>query len=96
MTQACAFLTLSYIVDKNEAHKFSVNEDSLNTLLTLLTQSLTDANHRASVSDISFSALELVQGVEQLAINDNNKILIVEKGGIDLLGTITAGQLFIG
>ena len=88
VTQACAFLTLSYIVDKHEAHKFSVNEDSLNTLLTLLKQALTDANHRASVNNISFSALELVQGVEQLAINDNNKILIAEKGGIDLLGQL--------
>ena len=92
LVQTVAFLALSYIVDTNDAHKLSANDGCLDTLLGLLKNSLASTRHQALACGehgvTSFESLEIVQGLEHLAINDNNKKLIAEKGGISIVGQL--------
>ncbi|XP_030853859.1 uncharacterized protein LOC115929289 [Strongylocentrotus purpuratus] len=84
--QAHAFLALSFIVDKSEIHKISLNEPCLKFLLLALKSAMSEPDGRSRVG--SYSTLEVLQGLNQLAINDCNKLLIVKLGGIDVLERI--------
>nr|XP_054756892.1 uncharacterized protein LOC129262950 [Lytechinus pictus] len=98
LTQTIAYMTLAKLVKKEEADKLSTNTKCIVSLLSLLKKCLSNPDHKAStrrqtskknfVTVISLNAEELVQSVEDLAINDNNKKLIVTKGGIPLLGQL--------
>ena len=79
--QADAYLVLSYIVEKSESHKLRLNRSCVEFLLGVLDQALEGPARRA----YKYSALEITQGIHQLSINDNNKRLIVEYGGLLLL-----------
>ncbi|XP_030846520.1 uncharacterized protein LOC115926145 [Strongylocentrotus purpuratus] len=82
--QADAFLALSYIVDKSEVHKISLNEPCLKFLLLTLKSAMSEPGRRFH----GYSTLEVLQGLNQLAINDCNKLLIVKLSGIDVLERI--------
>ena len=98
LTQTIAFTTLAKLVKKEEADKLSTNYTCIVSLLSLLKKCLSNSNHKAKtrrqsskknvVNVISIKAEELVQSVDDLAINDNNKRLIVEKGGIPILAKL--------
>eukprot|EP00057_Strongylocentrotus_purpuratus_P005592 XP_003731334.1 PREDICTED: uncharacterized protein LOC100894123 [Strongylocentrotus purpuratus] len=95
IVQACAFMSLSYMVDKEEADKLTTNSACVDNLLSLLRQSLENVEHKIRITrstgtdafrrGFTLSAIELVQGIEQLAINDENKRLIAENDGIAIL-----------
>ncbi|XP_072182352.1 uncharacterized protein [Diadema setosum] len=105
--QTCAFLTMSYVIRKDESHKVSLNEKCLATLLTLLRRALYShkKDHKITFSVqetetsigacMSFSALELIQGIEQLAINDDNKALIAKKDGISIIGKMLGDRFSV-
>ncbi|XP_030848994.1 uncharacterized protein LOC115918878 [Strongylocentrotus purpuratus] len=98
LTQTIAFMTLAKLVKKEEADKLSTNYTCIVSLLSLLKKCLADRDHKAQtrrqtskkniVTIISLNAEELLQAVDDLAINDNNKRLIVEKGGIPILSKL--------
>ncbi|XP_003731304.1 uncharacterized protein LOC100887968 [Strongylocentrotus purpuratus] len=98
LIQTIAFMTLAKLVKKEEADKLSTNYTCIVSLLLLLEKSLSDPTHKVEtirqsskkngVCVICLSAEELVQSVDDLAINDNNKQLIVEKGGIHILSKL--------
>ncbi|XP_030842406.1 uncharacterized protein LOC105439385 [Strongylocentrotus purpuratus] len=88
--QAIAFLALSYIVDKSEVHKISLNEPCLKFLLHALRSAMNEPDGRSRV--YFYSTFEVLQGLNQLAINDCNKILIVKLGWIDVLERILVDE----
>eukprot|EP00057_Strongylocentrotus_purpuratus_P014006 XP_011668480.1 PREDICTED: uncharacterized protein LOC105440240 [Strongylocentrotus purpuratus] len=96
VTQIKAFTTLGKLVKKEEADKLSTNYACIVLLLSLLCECLSNPEHESKLSResrhhlqvITLSAEELVQSVDDLAINDNNKRLIVEKGGIPILAKL--------
>nr|XP_054756891.1 uncharacterized protein LOC129262949 [Lytechinus pictus] len=98
LTQTIAFMTLAKLVKKEEADKLSTNTKCIFFLLSLLRKCLSNRDHKSSikrqtskkdtVTIVSLDAEELVKSVEDLAINDNNKKLIVTEGGIPLLGKL--------
>ena len=79
--QADAFLTLSYIIEKTESDKITLNESCVKFLLASLAAALENDERRGS----GYSVLEITQGIRHLAINDDNKRLIERLGGIPLL-----------
>ncbi|XP_041480874.1 uncharacterized protein LOC121428360 [Lytechinus variegatus] len=87
--QADAFLALSYIVDKSEVHKISLNEPCLNFILLALESAMSAQDWEDA---FGYSTLELLQGLNQLAINDSNKLLIVNLGGKEILERILTGK----
>ena len=82
--QSFALLSLAYIIDKSDAYKISLNKSCTKFLLNALKEALDDQDRRGE----GYSVEELVQGLHQLAINDNNKRLIAEHGGIPLLESV--------
>ena len=81
LIQSFALLSLAYIIDKSDANKISLNKSCTQFLLNALKKALDNPDRHEDV----FGVEELVQGLNQLAINDNNKRLIAEHGGIPLL-----------
>eukprot|EP00057_Strongylocentrotus_purpuratus_P017973 XP_011672447.1 PREDICTED: uncharacterized protein LOC105442224 [Strongylocentrotus purpuratus] len=98
LTQTMAFMTLAKLVKKEEADKLSTNYTCIVSLLSLLKKCLSNPDHKAESrrksskekigKSIIIHAEELVKSVDDLAINDNNKRLIVEKGGIPILAKL--------
>ena len=98
LAQAVAFMTLAKLVRKEEAYTLSINYSCIVSLILLLNKCISDPEHKAKTTRqssmknlatvITLNAEELVQSVDDLAINDNNKRLIVEKGGIPILAKL--------
>ncbi|XP_038078512.1 uncharacterized protein LOC119745902 isoform X2 [Patiria miniata] len=88
---ACTFLivrvqcllTLSYIINEEESEKITASDGSIDTLLTWIREGLRTKNHKTK--KFGFSVEELMIGLNNLALNDNNKVNIVQKGGLDPL-----------
>ncbi|XP_030843690.1 uncharacterized protein LOC105447546 [Strongylocentrotus purpuratus] len=87
--QADAFLALSYIVDKLEAHRLALNEPCVKFLMVHMKSSMSKSKKKPP-SRYHYSALEITKGINQLAVNESNKLLIAELGGLDLLMRILA------
>lgn len=87
--QADAFLALSYIVDKLEAHRLTLNEPCVKFLMVHMKSSMSKSKKKPP-SRYHYSALEITKGINQLAVNESNKLLIAELGGLDLLMKILA------
>ena len=98
LTQTIAFTTLARLVKKEEADKLSTNYTCIVSLLSLLKKCLYNHDHTADITrnsskknvltGITIHAEELVQSLSDLAINDTNKRLIVENGGIQILAKL--------
>eukprot|EP00057_Strongylocentrotus_purpuratus_P013055 XP_011667529.1 PREDICTED: uncharacterized protein LOC105439818 [Strongylocentrotus purpuratus] len=98
LTRITAFMALAKLVKKEEADKLSINYTCIASLLSLLKKCLSNPDHKAQMSrqtskknfakSIVFNAEELVQSVTDLVINDDNKRLIVEQGGIPILAKL--------
>ena len=82
--QSHVLLSLAYIIDKSDIKKISLNKLCTKFLLNALKKALDDPDRRGE----GYGVEELVQGIHQLAINDNNKRLIAEHGGIPLLESV--------
>ncbi|XP_022083194.1 uncharacterized protein LOC110975222 [Acanthaster planci] len=76
-------LTLSYIINEEESEKITASDGSIDTLLTWIREALRTKNHKTK--RFGFSVEELMIGLNNLALNDNNKVKIVQKGGLDPL-----------
>lgn len=87
--QADAFLVLSYIVDKLETHRLALNEPCVKFLMVHMKSSMSKSKKKLP-SRYHYSALEITKGINQLAVNESNKLLIAELGGLDLLMKILA------
>eukprot|EP00057_Strongylocentrotus_purpuratus_P014007 XP_011668481.1 PREDICTED: uncharacterized protein LOC105440241 [Strongylocentrotus purpuratus] len=98
LTQSKSFMILAKLVKKEEADKLSADYICILTLLSKLKECLSNPEHETKtsrktsdkniVSVISDSAEELVQAVDDLTINDNNKRLVVEHEGIPILAKL--------
>ena len=87
-TQSQVLLSLAYVIDKSDSHKISLNKSCTKFLLNKLKKALENPDRRGE----GYSVEELVQGLHQLAINDNNKRLIADHGGIPLLESVLIGD----
>ena len=83
-----ALLSVAYIIDNSDVSKFSLKKSCTKFILNALKKALKDPERRGH----GYAVEELVQDLHQLAINDNNKRLIAEHGGIPLLETVLVGD----
>ncbi|XP_071504382.1 uncharacterized protein [Diadema antillarum] len=79
-----AFIVVAYVAKKSEIEKLETNEACMKFMLKMLEEALGYKNH--VTKKYGFSALETLQGICQLAMNDSNKRLIMELGGLPLIG----------
>ena len=80
--RSVALLSLAYIIDKSDVKKISLNKSCTKYLLHALKKTFKDHPDRCGDD---YTVEELLQGLYQLAMNDNNKRLIAEHGGITLM-----------
>ena len=76
-----ALLSLAYVVDEESNQLVLADEEILMTLTSLLKK----ANDSKRRKFDGFSARELAEGFSHLAINDTNKIVLGQKGAIQVL-----------
>ena len=79
-------LILSYIVDEKESEALAKSEDSVRMLTNLLNEAVQRDGHYALTTDLNsttaFSALEILDGLNHLGVNDANKAEIEKQGGL--------------
>ncbi|XP_072042187.1 uncharacterized protein [Amphiura filiformis] len=73
---------LAYIVDEEESSLLQTTNDAVAFLLSLLKDATSNKDHRAYLDSATESALELIQALNKLAVNDANKKEIAKHGGI--------------
>ncbi|XP_041468797.1 uncharacterized protein LOC121418766 [Lytechinus variegatus] len=88
IVRAKAFIILAYVAKKSEVEKLQTNDACMKFMLKMIEEALTYKNH--VTKKYGFSACETLQGLNQLAINDENKKLIVELDGLTLIGKMLA------
>jgi len=76
-----ALLCLAYLVNEDTNHLISADENLLCFIITLLNEACQCENRRWN----GYSTKELTEGLNQLAINDNNKKILGQNGAIRVL-----------
>ena len=86
LVSAYALMTLAYIVNEGESKILAESDRGIAVLVKLLQDSVESSHHEAiiyhSFSLNAFSTLQLADCLNQLAINDDNKLAIEREGGI--------------
>lgn len=75
-------IILSYILSEAENEMINSNDDNFLFIFEVLKDSLKMPDHRSS--KFGMTAAEVLKGVNNLAINDENKLRIVKNGALDL------------
>ena len=78
---ALSMLTLAYLVDENTNHLISADKNLLKFIITLLDEAWQSEDRHSN----GFSAKELAEGLNHLAINDDNKKILGQIGVIPVL-----------
>ena len=76
-----ALLSLAYVVDEESNHLVLTAEEILGGLISLLQKACYSKKRKF----LGFSAKELAEGLARLAVNDDNKKVLGEKGAISVL-----------
>ena len=76
-----SLMILPYIVNESESGILATRDGGVATFVNLLQMAVTSDNHNANV-DMVFSAQELLDCLNHIAINDDNKREIKEQDGI--------------
>ncbi|CAH1238555.1 Hypp5602 [Branchiostoma lanceolatum] len=74
-------MTLAYIVGEEDNELIMTDDSVIGFILTVFTEAVDSGSMRSQ----GFSAMEMAMGISQLAQNDDNKVMIVEKGALPLL-----------
>ena len=82
-----ALMVLAYLVDEKESRILAKSDVGVVTLVKMLQEATESSDHRAEIyynlfTCNTFSAFELANCLNQLAINDDNKRAIEKQGGI--------------
>ena len=79
-----ALLILAYIVDEKD-NKHLGDKGVLGFLVSLLKSAINTSSHMAHLQSGGYSARELLDGLNHLAVNDDNKRVIEKEGVIPLM-----------
>lgn len=77
-----AYLILSYIIDEHENSIINADDNNIAYILSILSEALESENHFSQT--YAFWASEIACGLNHLAVNDANKVRIVQLGAIPL------------
>ncbi|KAK6182496.1 hypothetical protein SNE40_010174 [Patella caerulea] len=83
MLKAKSLITLSYIVDEQENEVINATADTICFIINVLRDSLASATNFSS--KFGMGAVEVTEGLNNIAFNDSNKVKIVQGGAIPLL-----------
>eukprot|EP00058_Branchiostoma_floridae_P008560 XP_002594048.1 hypothetical protein BRAFLDRAFT_68512 [Branchiostoma floridae] len=75
---------LTYIIDA-ELHLLKIQPIVADRLMSLLKEAIDDPQHSTKLTNATYSALELVTALGNLARNDRNKDVFIKKGAKDVL-----------
>lgn len=80
MIRLKSFIILSYIISEAENELINSDDDNFVFIFKVLGDALQSENHRSS--KYGMGVVEVMKGLNNLAINDENKIRIVRNGGL--------------
>ncbi|XP_053372645.1 uncharacterized protein LOC123560565 [Mercenaria mercenaria] len=82
MIRLKSLIILSYILSEAENEMINSDDDNFMFIFKVLGDALQSASHKSS--KYGMSVVEIMKGLDNLAINDENKIRIVRNGGLAL------------
>jgi hypothetical protein len=87
-----AYLILSYVIDERENDIINATDENIQYIVEILRDALESENHFSQ--KYAFWASEIVCGLNHLAVNDSNKVLLGRMGTIGLyVNLLRAGSL---
>ena len=92
MIRLKTLIILSYILNEAENEIISSDDDNFVFIFQVLSDSLKSDDHRSK--KYGMNAFEVLKGINNLAINDENKIRIVRNGALPVFETILATDGF--
>ncbi|XP_077984774.1 neuralized-like protein 4 [Glandiceps talaboti] len=80
-----AFFTLSFITEEGKNGLLEANEKLIRHILGTVKKALADPKRKFKSDDIEYTSTELTNGLDNFAVNDKNKALIVDMGAVSIL-----------
>ncbi|XP_076455483.1 uncharacterized protein LOC143290078 [Babylonia areolata] len=90
MVKAKALMVTSYLVNEQENSILNSSEDTITFIVQVLADSSKSRNHISS--KYGMSCLEIMKGLNNIAMNDNNKVKIVAAGGLKLYAMLVVSE----
>ncbi|XP_072026208.1 uncharacterized protein [Amphiura filiformis] len=80
LLQVLSLMILSYVVNDSESGILATSEQGVRALLDMFKAAASSRNHYGELGEITFSAFETLDAINHLAINDDIKSIVQEKG----------------
>lgn len=90
MVKAKSLMVMSYLVNEQENNVLSSSDDTITFIVQVLADSSKSKNHVSS--KFGMSTLEVMKGLNNIAMNDTNKVKIVDAGGLKLYAMLLLSE----
>ena len=90
MVKAKSLMVMSYLVNEQENNVLSSSDDTITFIVQVLADSSKCKNHMST--KFGMSTLEVMKGLNNIAMNDANKVKIVEAGGLKLYAMLVMSE----
>lgn len=90
MVKAKALMVMSHLVSEQENSALSSSDDTIAFIVQVLAESSKSRNHVSA--RFGMSTLEVLKGLNNIAMNDANKVRIVEAGGLKLYAMLLLAE----
>ncbi|KAL8570158.1 hypothetical protein ACOMHN_030955 [Nucella lapillus] len=90
MVKAKALMVTSYLVNEQENSILNSSDDTITFIVQVLAESSKSRNHISS--KFGMSCLEIMKGLNNIAMNDANKVKVVAAGGLKLYAMLLVSE----
>ena len=92
--QLNALLTMAYVVDEKQSESLSKSHDCIKLLTEMLQECVQSPDHSVIIHPLCYSIREIMDGLNHLIINDDNKGELKKHGGIRIITQIVEDDSF--
>lgn len=89
-----ALLTLAYVVDDKQSQSLSKSHDCIQLLTEMLEECLKSPDHSIIIHPMCYSIREILDGLNHLTINDENKVEMKKHGGVKIISQMVEDEGF--
>lgn len=90
MVKAKSLMVASYLVNEKENEVLNSSDDTISFIVQVLADSTKSKNHTSS--KYGMNCLEIMKGLNNIAMNDANKVKIVSAGGLKLFAMLLVSE----
>ncbi|XP_072035236.1 uncharacterized protein [Amphiura filiformis] len=92
--QLLALLTMAYVVDDKQSQSLSKSHDCVKLLTEMLDECVKSPDHSVIIDPLCYSIREILDGLNHLTINDDNKLELQKHRGLSIISQMMEDDSF--